>query len=513
MGRYLVGCDVGTGGTKAVVMAEDGAVLGSSYIEYPLIVPRPGWAEHNPDTYWNAVADTIKDSIKQSRVSPKDIKGVSISGLSPACILVDKDMNPLQNAHIWMDRRATSETTWLKEHIGEDRIFALTGNPTDPYYAITKLMWEKNNRPELYKEAYKLQTAADYPVAKLTGRAVTDYSNASLIGIGFDIVNKKWDEKLLDEIGIDIEKLPQAFPCDEIIGEVTHEAAKRTGLAAGTPVVAGTVDCNAAWVAGGALHNGDSSLVLGTAGVLGIVHTEPKFTKDMITIVHTANSKETYTTLAALVSAGGFYRYLRDTLGQYEKNVAHILDISAFDLLNIEASHSSVGSKGLIVLPYMAGERTPIWDAYARGVFFGLSLAHNKNDIIRGVIEGIGYALRHNFELIKKSGIKINLPMVISEGMAVAPIVRQILSDILGINFVFMKSNLGAPVGNAINAGVGVGIYKDYDVVKDWINITDKTIPDSDNKSIYDKLFKIYLELYPKLKDNFQELASSLGYL
>ena len=172
-----------------------------------------------------------------------------------------------------------------------------------------------------------------------------------------------------------------------------------------------------------------------------------------------------------------------------------------------------MGSKGLIVLPYMAGERTPIWDTYARGVFFGLSLAHNKGDIIRGVIEGIGYALRHNFELIKKSGIKINLPMVISEGMAVAPIVRQILSDILGINFVFMKSNLGAPVGNAINAGVGVGIYKDYDVVKDWINITDKTTTNLDNKLIYDKLFKIYLELYPKLKDNFQELASSLGYL
>jgi len=246
MGKYLVGCDVGTGGTKAVVMSEDGAVLGSHYIEYPLIVPRPGWAEHHPDTYWNAVADTIRESIRQSKVDPKDIKGVSISALSPACILVDKDMNPLQNAHIWMDRRATKETEWLKEHIGEDRVFKLTGNPIDPYYAITKLMWEKNNRPDLYKRAYKLQTAADYPVAKLTGRAVTDYSNASLIGIAFDIVNKKWDEKLLDEIGIDVEKLPDAFPCDEVIGEVTREAAERTGLAPGTPVVAGTVDCNAA---------------------------------------------------------------------------------------------------------------------------------------------------------------------------------------------------------------------------------------------------------------------------
>ena len=186
MANYLVGCDVGTSGTKAVVMDEEGKVLGSHYIEYPLITPRPGWAEHNPEWYWNAVADTIKASILQSRVNPKEIRGISISALSPACILVDKDLNPLQYGHIWMDRRATAECKWLKEKIGDERVFNLSGNPIDPYYATAKLMWEKNNRPELYKQAYKLQTAADYPAMKLTGRAVTDYSNASLIGIAFD---------------------------------------------------------------------------------------------------------------------------------------------------------------------------------------------------------------------------------------------------------------------------------------------------------------------------------------
>jgi len=215
MGEYLVGCDVGTGGTKAAVMATDGTVLGSHFIEYPLITAKsaedkfPGAkAEHNPDWYWNAVADTIRVSIQQSKVDPKEIKGVSISALSPACILVDKNLRPLQNAHIWMDRRATAECDWLKREIGEERIFKLSANPTDPYYATAKLMWEKNNRPDLYKQTYKFQTAADYPCMKLTGKAVTDYSNASLIGIAFDIVNRRWDQGLIEEIGLDPAKFP-----------------------------------------------------------------------------------------------------------------------------------------------------------------------------------------------------------------------------------------------------------------------------------------------------------------
>ena len=260
MAKYLIGCDVGTGATKAVLMAIDGEILGSHLIEYPLITKKgdqdnyPGAkAEHDPECYWNAVADTIGFSIKQAGVNPKDIKGVSISALSPACILVDKNLQPLQKAHIWMDRRATTECEWLKENIGEEHIFKVSANPIDPYFAATKFMWEKNNRPDIYEKTFKLQTAADYPTMKLTGKAVTDYSNASLIGVAFDIVNRKWDTDLIEKIGLDPDKFPEPYPCDKVIGEVTREAAKRTGLAVGTPVVAGTVDANAAWLAGGAV--------------------------------------------------------------------------------------------------------------------------------------------------------------------------------------------------------------------------------------------------------------------
>lgn len=512
MANFLVGCDVGTSGTKSVVMNDEGKVLGSHYIEYPLLTPRPGWAEHNPDWYWDAVADTIKASIIQSKVDPKEIRGVSISALSPACILVDKDLNPLQYGHIWMDRRATSESKWIKERIGDNRVFELSGNPIDPYYATVKLLWEKNNRPDLYRRAFKLQTAADYPAMRLTGRAVTDFSNASLIGIAFDIVNRKWDTGLIEELGLDPELFPDAYACDEVIGSVTREAAERTGLAVDTPVVAGTVDCNAAWIAGGAIESGDASLVMGTAGVLGIVHEQPKFTKDMITIIHTADSKTKYTTLAAIVSCGAVTRYFRDNFGQFEQFAAKNLGVDVYDLLNLEIKDIQPGSDGLIVLPYFMGERTPIWDPLARGVIFGMSLAHGRGHMLRALMEGATYALNHNFQLIRNSGIDIKLPLILGEGGARSDIWRQIVSDVLNVPTVYMKDSKGAPVGNAIAAGVGTGIFKDYSVVKNWIATSDKHTPDPEIHTRYMQYYEIYRKLYEDIKDNYELLATATGY-
>ncbi|MBI5091379.1 MAG: FGGY-family carbohydrate kinase [Candidatus Hydrogenedentes bacterium] len=518
MARFLVGCDVGTGGTKAAVIDTEGNVLGTHYVEYPLITSKnagdkyPGAkAEHDPEWYWNAVADTIRASVAQSKVNPRDIKGVSISALSPSCICVDKNLRPLANGHIWMDRRATAECDWLKKNIGDERVFKLSANPIDPYYATAKLMWEKNNRPDLYKQTYKLQTAADYPCMKLTGKAVTDFSNASLIGIAFDIVNRRWDKTLLEEIGLDPDKFPEPYPCDEVIGEVTPEAAARTGLAPGTPVVAGTVDCNAAWVAGGAVDAGSTQLVMGTAGVLGVVHETPTFTKDMITIVHTADSCTKYTTLAALVSCGALIRYFRDNFAQLEMTAQRMSGVNAYDLINAEAKDVPPGSNGLIVLPYFMGERTPIWDTHARGVVFGLSLDHGRGHLVRALMEGAAYGLLHNFELMRASGVKMNLPMVLSEGGATSPMWRQIISDVLNIECVFATSSKGAPVGNAVAAGVGVGIFKNYDVVRDWVSYGPKTIPDPETNARYRKLYAIYRDLYPAVKDQFVRLAEALA--
>jgi sugar (pentulose or hexulose) kinase len=517
MADYLVGCDVGTSGTKTVVMDADGTVLGSHSIEYPLITAKepnerfPGVkAEHDPEWYWKAVADTIQASIRQSGVNPKGIKGLSISGLSPACILVDEDLRPLQNAHIWMDRRATDECDWLRQHIGEDRIFAVSANPIDPYYAATKLMWEKNNRPDLYKKAYKLQTAADYPCTKLIGKAVTDYTNASLIGIAFDIANRRWDFDLIDEIGLDADKFPEPYPCDEVIGEVTREAAERTGLAAGTPVVAGTIDCNAAWVAGGAVDTGDTSLVMGTSGVIGVVHDEPTFTRNMITVAHAADSREKYTTIAALATCGALIRYCRDVFCQSDMKTEEMTGDDVYGMLTDEAENVPPGSNGLIAVPHFMGERTPGWDTYARGVLFGLTLDHGRGHIVRALMEGAGYGLLDNLELMRASGVKMKFPMILSEGGANSPVWRQIIADILNVEGVFAVSSKGAPVGNAVMAGVGVGIYKDYNVVKNWVELGDRSVPNPENVALYKKLYGVYRDMYAALKEYYVRLADTL---
>lgn len=512
MANFLVGCDIGTSGTKSVVMDEEGNILGSHYIEYPMITPRPGWAEHDPEWYWEAVADTIKVSIKQANIDAKEIRGVSISAMSPACILVDKNLRPLQNAHFWMDRRATAESDYIKDRIGEERVFQVSANPVDPYYGIVKFLWEKNNNPDLYKQTYKVLNSADYPVMKLTGKALTDYSNASLMGIAYDIVKKKWDTDILEELELDPSKLPEAFPCDEVIGEVCSEAADRTGLYKGTPVVAGTVDCNAAWVANGAIHEGDMSLAMGTAGVLGVVHKEPKFTKNMITIVHTSQSKEMYTTLGATCSCGAVTRYYRDTFGQLEKEAATKLGIDVYELMNMSAAEVPVGSDGLLVLPYFMGERTPIWDPLARGVILGMSLSHGKAHLLRALIEGATYAIYDNFKFMKETGLKMNLPLILTEGGARSALWRQIVSDVLNIPVSYMKTSKGAPVGNAIAAGVGTGVFKDYSVVEPWVNISDTHSPNPVTNNTYMAYYDIFKDAYSQMKGSFENLAKVSGY-
>jgi xylulokinase len=507
MSNYLVGTDVGTQGTKSVVMDEDGSILAGHYIDYPLVMSRSGCVEHDPRDYWKAVAGTIFAAVKESKADTKHIRGVSISALSPACILIDRNLNPLQNAHIWMDRRATAECRWLKEKIGEDFIFELTGNPIDPYYASTKLMWEKNNRPELYKEAYRIQTAADYPVAQLTGTAVTDYSNASLFGIVFDIVNRKWDEGLIERIGLDAEKFPEPYPCDEVIGEVTAAAAEETGLAPGTPVVAGTVDYNAASLAMGIMEDGDICFVMGTGGVWGVVHDEPRFTRNLVTIVPTAYSRTRYTTNATFACTGALLRYFRDQFCSDIVTREHETGINAYELMGREAEKIPPGSDGLIVLPYFAGERAPIWDPRARGLLFGMTMRHGRGHVIRAMMESAGYAVLQSMELVREAGVQMNFPLFLGEGGAQSPLWRKIVSDILDCESVYIGESKGAPVGNAINAGVGTGVFGDYSVIKDWVPVQTTVKPDPEAHEVYMRLYRIYRQLYPALKEHFRDLA------
>jgi len=504
---FLMGIDYGTGGAKACIINTEGKVLAYAFREYPIITKKPGWSEHDPNLYWQIAKKIIKDCIHQAQIDPREIRGIGTSSALPSMVMVDKDHEPIHLAYNLMDRRATYEVTWLKKNIGEDKIFELTGNRLDDHPLIVNLMWEKNNRPESYQKIYKALTIDGFIRLKLTGRPSVNYGAGAFHGVAWDIRNHEFDEKMLEAINIDPEILPPAYPCEEIIGEVGKEAADATGLHPGTPVCAGSVDCCAGWIGGGAIYEGDMQINLGSVGNFGIVHKTTNFLKPMIACAHTVDSRNTYVTVPSTTCGGQLLRYMRDNFSQVEVEMEKILKVSSYDVLNLEAEKIPAGSDALIVLPYLMGERTPIWDVNARGVIFGLSLSHSKGHIVRAIMESVAYALYHNFEIVKEAGWKISYPAVFNEGGAKSRLWRKIITDVLNVPAVFLKNRTGAPYGDAILAGVSTGVFKDFSIARERAEYIEPTEPSEENHKIYMDYFRIYRKIYEHLKEDFKELA------
>ena len=511
MARFLVGCDIGTSGAKAIIVDEEGKILGSHYVEYPLHSLKINWFEHDANDYWKVFKANVAEILRQSRVNPQEVAGISVSACSPCCIMVDRKGNALKYSPTWMDRRAIAECDRVRKLYGDDEIFRVTANPLDPHSGAIKLLWEKNHSPEIYRNTYKMLNPANFIAMKLTGEFVTDYSNASLVGIFFDIVRREWRMDMAQRIGLDPEKLTELVPCHKVVGEVTAAAARECALAAGIPVVAGSVDCNAAWLGNGSTRPGDASLVMGTAGALGVVHAEPNFTRSMTTIIHTADSETLYTTLAGTSSCGGLLRYLRDVFSQVDKRVAEENGEDIYDILTAEAQAIRAGSDGLIVLPYLSGERTPLWNPRARGLVFGLSFSHTRGHWVRAVMEGAMYAIYHCLNVMRDNNLRITTPILASEGGSKSMLWRQIAADMMDVEIAYMHNAKGAPMGNVINAGVGVGIFPNFDVAKRFIAANEVHRPDGATHEIYERGFALYRKLYEDNRENY-EILSELKY-
>ncbi|MDD4188790.1 MAG: FGGY family carbohydrate kinase, partial [Eubacteriales bacterium] len=454
MPEYLLGIDYGTGGAKACIIDSEANVLGYSFREYRIFTDKPGWSEHDADEYWPVACELIKECIAKAGIDASHIKGIGTSSALPSVVLVDKDHKPVHRAYNLMDRRAVNEVQWLKDNIGEDRIFDISANRLDDHPLIVNLMWEKNNRPAEFKNIYKALTIDGYIRLKLTGRATMNNSSGAFYGVAYDILKEDFNKGLMNKIGIDMGLMPDIYPCDEIVGEVTAAAAAQTGLRAGIPVAAGQVDCNAGWIGGGAVEEGDIQMNLGTCGNFGIIHKDRNFQESMIACAYTIGSRDTYITIPTTTTGGQLLRYLRDNFSQVETEMEKLVNINAYQFMDMEAEQIDPGSDGLIMLPYLMGERTPIWDNYARGVVFGLSLSHSKKHLVRAAMESVAYALYDSFRIIKDTGRKINYPIVLNEGGARSKVWRRIITDVFDIPTVLVKSRAGAPYGDAILAGV-----------------------------------------------------------
>ena len=512
MADFLAGIDYGTGGAKACVISAEGDVLGFAFEEYPFIHEKSGWSEHDPARYWEAACRLLNSAVAQAHVNPSEIRGLAVSSALPSMVMVDGDHNPIHRAYNLMDRRATKEVSWLKEHIGEDRIFNISGNRLEDHPTIVNLLWEKNNRPDSFNKIYKALTIDGFITLKLTGKAVLSHGSAGFYGVAYNVLEEKFDEKLLNEIGIPASLMPDIRRCEDVAGEITAEAAAATGLAAGTPVAAGQVDFNASCIAAGITEEGDIMSNLGTVGNFGVVHRSSDFIysdvgRAMINVAFTIDSKNTYITIPSTTTGGQSIRYIRDQFSHYEMEVERVLGVSSYDLLNMQASDLPPGSEGLVILPFLMGERTPIWDQNARGVIFGLSLNHNKGHIVKAMMEAVAYALYDSYRLIKQSGLQINYPIVFHEGGTASTLWRQIITDVFNTQTVLVRSRTGAPMGDAILAGVMTGVFKDYSVAKEWCEYIDMMEPHSENHTRYMEYFALFKRIYEHVKDDFKELA------
>lgn len=488
-----------------------GQIIASSYSEYEVDQPKPGWAEQWPEVWLEAVNNVIKDITSLSEVDGKEIEGLAISSLyGGAGIPVDRDKNPLAPCLIWMDRRAKEETKWVKSNLDLDRLYEITGNTVDSYYGYTKMMWIRDNWPEVWDKTELFLPPNAYIIYKLTGELAIDYSSAGNIGGIFDIKKKEWSKEMTEKLGIPLKKLPKKIiGSDEIAGEINKEAANITGLQEGTPVIAGGVDAAVATLSAGAIKEGNHVAMIGTSMCWGFVTTKTNVSDKLVSMPNVIDSTNKIYSFGGAATAGAIIKWFRDVFGQEELEVEEKIDIDAYKLLELKAEDIPAGSEGLIVLPYFMGERSPIWDGDARGNILGLSLYHSKAHIFKAFMEGVAYALRHNMEIMhKQDDVSLDDELILVGGVTKSSIFPRIIADVTGYKIKIIKNEVEAPLGDAILAGLGTGALKNPEVILDWLEYEEAINPDQKNKEIYDKLFKEYKNLYPKLQSNMSVLAS-----
>jgi xylulokinase len=505
----LLGIDAGTTGLKAVLCDPDGTILAQASQEYPTAYPHPNWAQQDPEAWWRAACDVIPRVLAAAAdADPRAIAGIGVSGQAPAVVPVDRDGAPLHPALIWLDRRSEPQCAWLREQVGEEAITRTNGARIDPYYLAPKWLWLKDNEPEVYRRTHVVLQVNGFLIHRLTGRFSMDVSHGPLT-LFFDSPNLRYSERLADRMGLDLAKMPAVAACAEVVGEVTAAAAAATGLAVGTPVVAGMCDGTAAALEAGLTEVGDAVEMTGQSTVISICADAPYLGRELVSLVHAIPGR--YLAVGALVATGGALRWFRDQLGEPERLAAQAQGIDPFELLSAEAAGSPAGANRLLFLPYMFGERSPIWDTDARGVYFGLSLASTKADMVRAIMEGAAFGLRHNLEVAAAAGFHARTLSCVGGG-ARSPVWNQIKADVLRMPIRLPVAATGAPLGDALAAGVGMGVYASFaDAVARISRIQREYRPDEALAERYDCLYRVYVGLYPALQASFRELAA-VGY-
>lgn len=506
--EYLLGSDIGTTLTKTVLVDMAGKEIAAATSEYGVLHPRPLWAEQWPDVWLDAFVASVREVVGKAAIHPEQIVGIGVSGLyGGSGIPVDKTMTPIRPCIIWMDRRAEEEVNWVRSHLDVEKLFKITGNGVDSYHGFTKMLWMKRHEPDAWKRVYRFVTPNGYVIHHLTGELAIDQSSAGNIGGVFDLSARTWSKASCEWLGIPTAKLPERIvESSDIVGRITPSSAKLTGLAAGTPVIAGGIDAAVATLSAGAFDPGNHVAMIGTSMCWGVVHDGESVSPNLVSMPYVAYPTSKVYTFGGAATAGALPRWFRDEFGQAEAMDAEAGGASAYQLLDAAASKVSPGADRLVVLPYFMGERSPIWDSGARGTILGLTLSHSRAHVYRALLEGVAFALRHNIEAGVDMGFELDDTCVLVGGAANSPVWAQILSDVTGYKLIAVRGSEAA-LGAALLAGIGTGCVDSFEAIRGWLVHGETIHPDSATKGIYDRLFHIYKQTYRNLKSTMHELS------
>ena len=503
---YIITVDVGTSSTKTSLWSEAGQLIAHASRSYNLHRPEPLWAEIDGDTWWRAVCETIREILAKSGISAADVKGIGVDGVGWTLIPVDEAGNPLRPAMIWLDRRAEQETAWLKSLPEAEDFINLDANPLDAAYITPKLIWLKNNQPEIFHSAYKFLEATGFIVSRFTGEFVCDTTQAYGYHF-FDLKNGCWDRPSAQKIGIPIEKMPRLCSSLEIVGTVTEKAAAQTGLTPGIPVIAGCLDAAAGALGSGVVRPGQTNEQGGQAGGVGISLDRFLVEPRLIFSHHVIPGQ--YLLQAGTVG-GGSLGWFRDQLGHPEVSAGSLIGQNPFELFSRQVEKSTPGAGGLIFLPYMAGERTPLWSSIPRGIFFGLSYSTSRADLLRAIMEGCAFAVFDNLQIAAEHGVFIN-EFLGSGGATQSAIWCQIKADIYGKPFIIARRADGGEGGHDLGlfalTAYGIGLCKDIGaIVSDLLPNRQVFEPSPGNHALYMELFDVYRSVSRKAMDDFAKL-------
>lgn len=495
MKDLLLGIDIGTSACKAALFSEDGKVIAQTSEAYPVYYPQPGWVEQDPREWWQAVCRAVRNLLEQSQIRPERIAGIGVDGQSWSAIPVDGEGNCLSNTPIWMDTRAREICEEVQERGLEPLIFSVSGNGFSPSYTTPKMMWLKENRPEIYEKTACVLQSNSFIVLKLTGVFSQDVSQ----GYGLHFFRQETrtcDSDLAAQLGLSASMVPEPVACHQIVGTVTWQAAKETGLISGIPVCAGGLDAACGSLGAGVLRPGQTQEQGGQAGGMSICEDVPKSHKSLILSPHVIPGQ--WLLQGGTVGGGGILRWMK-------RELAPDLD---FDEITSLADTVPAGSGGVLFLPYMAGERSPIWNPDARGVFYGLGYEKGLAHMLRAGLESVAFSLEHNLRCAGEAGVAVN-ELFAMGGAANSRMWTQMKADVTGRTICVPASDTATTLGAVILAGVGVGLYPDFETaVKKTVRIQRVHQPDWERHRVYEKQMERYLILSESMQRVYEKLEN-----